>query len=118
MKIQGGFGQVLGMQGGCGCPPLIVKISNKWYRVEDSHKHGGTICYQCSESRQVPYGFTPQRFGQPKPYGSECYRSLIPQLKPAKHPFPKLTIPWGELVDLIKKQFGEPIVIPRKEEQK
>ena len=108
MRIQGGFSDTLGRQGGIGYPPLVVKISNKWYQIVDSEAHGGTICHKCSEARKITYGYNPQRWDQPKPFGSECYRSLIPHLMPKQRPRYIELMPWEVFVDLVKSQFGEP----------
>lgn len=75
-----GFALTAGQQGGIGYPPEIVKYKNRWYFVDDSRAHGGDICYKCSEARGIKYGFIPQRFGQPRAYGSACYRSLVPRV--------------------------------------
>jgi len=68
MKIEG-ISWTLGQQGGIGYPPQVIKYKGKWYLVEDSRSHGGTICHKCSEARNIQYGYTPQKFNQPKPNG-------------------------------------------------
>lgn len=113
MKIEGGFGDTWCRQGGIGYPPEIVKISGKWYQVIGSEAHGGTVCHQCSEDRNILYGYIPQRFGQPEAYGSECYRNLIPRLRPKFRPRKLQYIEWVKLVELVKKQYGEPTIIAR-----
>ena len=111
MKIQGGFGDTWCRQGGIGYPPLVVKISNRWYQVDDTEAHGGSICPKCSEARGIPYGYKPQTWGQPKPFGSTCYRSLIPRLMPKNRPQHIEPLPWKVFVALAEKQFGEPGII-------
>ena len=109
-----GVSITLGQQGGIGYPPLVIKHKGKWFWVEDSRNHGGTICYKCSESRRVVYGFEPQRFGQPKPYGSECYRSLVERIKSPRNPLGiRNTITWKQFVRMIRRESGLPKIIKR-----
>lgn len=110
MKKIIGFGWTAGQQGGNGWPPLVVKHQNKWWLVEDSRNHGGTVCFQCSRDRSIAYGIHPSSgFGeQPKPFGSPCYRSLIP--RPTTHPtsLPKRIMSWQIFVSIVETQYGKP----------
>ena len=108
-----GFSLTQGQQGGIGYPPEIVKYKNRWHFVEDSRGHGGDICYKCSEARGIKYGFIPQRWGQPKSYGSACYRSLVPRAttKPSLKQALTRTIPWQQYVSIVKELYGEPEII-------
>jgi len=110
------FSLTAGQQGGIGYPPEIVKYKNKWWFVEDSRNHGGDMCYQCSEARGIKYGFIPQRFGQPKAYGSACYRSLVPKAdtRPSLKQVYKRYMPWETFVAIVRNQYGEPEVMERK----
>lgn len=108
-----GISWTSGQQGGIGYPPELVRYRNKWYWVEDSRNHGGTICYACSEYRNIPHGFKPGGFAQqPKPYGSACYRSLRPSCKMRSRKMNAIqTMPWEEFRNIIKQLYGEPEVI-------
>ena len=102
-----------GQQGGIGYPPELVKYNGKWFWVEKSRSHGGSICFQCSRDRGIPYGYRPGGFAeQPKPYGSRCYRSLRPRTKSHPRNVAKAGImTWREFVNIIKREYGEPEVV-------
>lgn len=103
-----------GQQGGIGYPPALVKYKSKWYWVEDSRYHGGTICQKCSKDRGVAFGYKPQKWDQPKPYGSPCYRSMVPNFnKNPRNMYDAYENPmtWDEYKSLIIKYYGEPEII-------
>jgi hypothetical protein len=108
-----GFGWTRGMQGGIGYPLLVILYHNKWTYVEDSANHGGTICQTCSRENNIPYGYEPQRFGQPKPYGMCCWRSLVEQKCPYKNlllnELPRIS--WNQFVDAIKQEGHKPDIV-------
>ncbi len=104
----------IGQQGGIGYPPALVKFKDKWYFVDDSRFHGGTICQQCSKTRGVPFGYKPQKWGQPKPYGSPCYRSLVPKFNKTPRDIRDAyanPMTWDEYKKLIIQYYGEPEII-------
>jgi len=103
-----GFGWTSGQQGGMGYPPLVIKHKNKWWLVEDSRNHGGTICQQCSNARNIAYGYRPGGFAeQPKPYGSACYRLLIPHPKTHPTSFPKRIMSWNTFHTIVKDIYAQ-----------
>lgn len=113
-KIEG-ISWTLGQQGGIGYPPQIVKYRNRWWFVEGSRSHGGTVCYRCSDDRGIPYGHKPSnRFGeQPLAFGSACYRSLIPKAKTMpsfKQAFHQI-MDWEQFVSIVKELYGEPNIL-------
>jgi len=113
-KIEG-MDSTQGQQGGIGWPPAIVKYENRWWFVECSRTHGGTVCSQCSRDRGIPYGYKPSnKFGeQPLAFGSACYRSLLP--KAQKYPSLKQAfqraMPWEQFVSIVKELYGEPAIL-------
>lgn len=101
-----------GQQGGIGYPPQLVRYKRKWYWVEDSRNHGGSVCPQCSKDRNIEYGFMAQRFDQPRPYGSQCYRSLCPHTKSIPRDLRGVgSMSWQQFVTIIKREKGEPVVM-------
>lgn len=109
-----GMGWTQGQQGGIGYPPLIVKYKNKWWFVEGSRNHGGTICFQCSRDKHITYGYEPGGFAeQPRAFGSVCYRSLIPKAKTYPTRIPRRSLSWEQFVTIVKTEYGEPNVLIR-----
>lgn len=111
MKIEGGFSDTWCRQGGIGYPPEVARISRKWYQIIGSENHGGTVCAACSKDRNIKFGYTPQQWGQPRAHGSECYRQLIPRLRPKFRPRHINSMEWVDFIELVKKQYGEPNII-------
>ena len=110
-----GYSLTQGQQGGIGYPPLILKHQNKWWFVNESRNHGGTVCQTCSKDRGIASGYTPQRWGQPEPFGSRCYRSLLPitSTVPTLTQAFSRTINWPDAVILIKETYGDPKIIAK-----
>ena len=105
----------VGQQGGIGYPPALVKYKGKWYFVDEARNHGGIVCPRCSKDRGVQFGYKSGGFAQqPKPYGSQCYRSLVPHFNKMPRDMRDAynnPMTWDEYKSLIIKYYGEPEII-------
>jgi len=93
MKIKGIISWTIGRQGGIGYPPLIIKVGRKWFWVEESELHGGSICQKCSK-----------KYAQKM----QCIAEVVPRLRKEKPKIGKWSyITWDEFESLVKKQFNQ-----------